>query len=304
MDQSESEFDRPKKKCFEQKDGHPSICNTIPPRNGQKKKSLTPVPNSHFPRNPTFPSISLTSLIPLILVKKMMRRIVGASSAIAAVSAQQRDHGFVMHLPKADIPLGKFNFSKQYNEFRNRSGRVPDFGVEKFRESFWRVDEYIRRSEKHLQEQGYFYLPTLEFPWYKGCLPLFSSYQLRVHYGRHHRAYVEKLNKLIEGTPYYGLELDDLILKSSKDAKNVAIFNNAAQHYNHCFFWKTITPHGSNMPPDLEQALNAQYGSMAEFKRLSAKARSTALVVDGSISSSIKVHNCLILFRWGTLGAR
>ena len=199
-----------------------------------------------------------------------MRRV-GASLTVAAVAASaigeaKREHGFMMHLPKADINLGKFNFNDQYNEFRNRSGRVPDYTVEKYRKSFWRIDEYIRRSEKHLAEQGFFYLPTLEFPWYKGCMPLFSSYQLRLHYGRHHRAYVEKLNKLIEGTELYGQQLNEIIIKSAVDPKLAGVYNNAAQHYNHCFFWKCITPHGSNIPPDLEGALALQFGSVANFQ--------------------------------------
>mmetsp|Transcript_7838 Transcript_7838/g.8806 ORF Transcript_7838/g.8806 Transcript_7838/m.8806 type:complete len:301 (+) Transcript_7838:83-985(+) len=171
------------------------------------------------------------------------------------------------HTPKADIPLGRFNYVDQYNEFRHRSGRVPDYDAQKYRDTYWRADEYSRRAEAFIQNQGFFYLPTLEFPWYKGCMPLFSSYQIRVHYSRHHRAYVDKLNKLIEGTPFYGLNLDEIIVKSAGDAANVAIFNNAAQHYNHCFFWKCIQPFGSNIAPDLAAALEQQYGSVDAFKK-------------------------------------
>ena len=175
--------------------------------------------------------------------------------------------GLVMHTPKADIQLGRFNFMEQYNEFRNRSGRVPDYYVEKYRDTYWRVDEYIRRSENYIQSQGFFYLPTLEFPWYKGCMPLLSSYQIRVHYGRHHRAYVEKLNQLIEGTDMYGMQLDSIIVKSANDDRLRGVYNNAAQHYNHCFYWKCIQPYGSNIPPDLSAAVSAQYGSVENFEK-------------------------------------
>lgn len=195
--------------------------------------------------------------------------VVGPAAAAAACSPSfSARTGLVMHTPKADVQMGRFNFMEQYNEFRNLSGRVPDQYVEKYRSTYWRVDEYIRRSENYLQSQGFFYLPTLEFPWYKGCMPLMSSYQIRVHYGRHHRAYVEKLNQLIEGTDLYGLPLNDIIVKSSNDRQLQGVFNNAAQHFNHSFFWKCIQPCGSNIPPDLSAAVAAQYGSVEQFEDL------------------------------------
>ncbi|KAG8343723.1 Iron manganese superoxide dismutases alpha hairpin domain [Trypanosoma vivax] len=175
--------------------------------------------------------------------------------------------GLVMHTPKADLVLGPFSFMEQYNEFRNRSGRVPDYNVEKYRDTYWRVDEYIRRAENYIRSQGFFFLPTLEFPWYKGCLPLLSSYQIRLHYGRHHREYVEKLNQLIEGTPLYGRNLDEIIKHSHGDESLIGVYNSAAQHYNHCFYWKCIQPYGSNIPPDLKAAVEQQYGSLEDFQK-------------------------------------
>ncbi|CCW67733.1 unnamed protein product [Phytomonas sp. Hart1] len=183
----------------------------------------------------------------------------------AALQAQTRT-GLVMYTPKADVILDKFDFMKAYNNFRDRSGRVPDQYIDKYRATYWRVDEYIRRSEDYIQSQGFFFLPTLDFPWYKGCLPLFSSYQIRLHYGRHHRDCVEKLNQLIEGTSLYGLTLDELIKKSHADSRLVGVYNNAAQHFNNSFFWKCIQPLGSNIPTDLLQALCAQYESLEAFE--------------------------------------
>ncbi|EKG04909.1 superoxide dismutase, putative [Trypanosoma cruzi] len=196
--------------------------------------------------------------------------VVPAIAAILSPAALQasRRGGLVMHTPKSDIVLGRFSFMDQYNEFRNRSGRAPDYYVEKYRDTYWRVDEYIRRAEHYIQSQGFFYLPTLEFPWYRGCLPLLSSYQIRLHYGRHHRGYVEKLNQLIEGTPLYGSNLDEIILRTHDDVMLTGVYNNAAQHYNHCFFWKCIQPYGSNIPPDLKAAVEKQYGSVEEFERI------------------------------------
>lgn len=163
--------------------------------------------------------------------------------------------------------MGRFEFMKEYNNFRDRSGRVPDYYAEKYRNTYWRVDEYIRRSENYIRNQGFFFLPTLDFPWYKGCMPLMSSYQVRVHYSRHHRAYVEKLNQLIEGTPLYGMNLDEIIAKAyAEQPRLTGVFNNAAQHYNHSFFWKCIQPFGSVIPPDLCGAITAQYGSVDAFQ--------------------------------------
>ena len=176
------------------------------------------------------------------------------------------DRSISVHLPKADIILGTFQMDSQFNEFRNRSGRAPDHYFEKYRKLYWRVDEVARRSEKFIQDQGYFFLPTLDFATYKGCLPLFSAEQLRLHYGRHHRAYVDNLNKLVKGSPFDGQPLDVIIRGSFQDPEHKAIYNNAAQHYNHCFFWKSIHPWGSNIPPDLQVAIEAQYQTLDKFK--------------------------------------
>lgn len=184
----------------------------------------------------------------------------------AALCCAQRG-SLAVHTPKGDMELGRFNYMKEYNNFRDRSGRVPDYYVEKYRATYWRVDEYIRRSEDYIHSLGFFFLPTLDFPWYKGCMPLMSSYQIRVHYSRHHRAYVDKLNQLIEGTPLYGQQLDEIITRTFQDDSLVGVFNNAAQHYNNSFFWKCIQPYGSNMPPDLHAAVETQYGSVEDFEK-------------------------------------
>ncbi|EAN80527.1 superoxide dismutase, putative [Trypanosoma brucei brucei TREU927] len=206
---------------------------------------------------------SFAGTIPLV---SLVKGGVGDPFLGTALQASLRS-GLVMHTPKADIVLGRFNYMDQYNEFRNRSGRAPDYYVEKHRDTYWRVDEYIRRAENYLQSQGFFFLPTLEFPWYKGCLPLLSSYQIRLHYGRHHRSYVEKLNQLIEGTPLYGLNLDEIIVRSHGDESLAGVYNSAAQHYNHCFYWKCIQPYGSNIPPDLKAAVEQQYSSVEAFQK-------------------------------------
>lgn len=181
--------------------------------------------------------------------------------------------GFQFYAPKADIPLNKYNLNEEYNNMRAKSGRAPDHNVEQYRKMYYRVDEMCRRHEKHVQGQGNFYLPALDYPSYRGCHPLYSAEQLRLHYGRHHRAYVSKLNDLIAGTQFEGMPLDEILRRTEDDPAHTAIFNNAAQHFNHMFFWKSIKPYGTNIPPELKAALEQQYGSMEDFtKQVTEKA--------------------------------
>lgn len=159
-----------------------------------------------------------------------------------------------------------FDINHTMNEFKNLSGRVPDYNNEKYRAMFWRFDEACRRGEDYIKKQGFFFLPTLDYGIFKGVPPLFSGKQMRLHYSVHHRAYVDRLNKLIVGSRYYGMPLDELIKASVGDPDAIAIYNNAAQHYNHCFFWKSMQPWGCVMPPDLEAKIVEQYGSVDNLK--------------------------------------
>lgn len=91
--------------------------------------------------------------------------------------------------------------------------------------------------------------------------PYMSKETLEYHYGKHHQTYVTKLNGLIEGTKYENLSLTDII-KSSDGG----LFNNAAQVYNHDFFWKGLVPNGSEMPQSVKDALTEAFGSVEAFK--------------------------------------
>lgn len=92
--------------------------------------------------------------------------------------------------------------------------------------------------------------------------PLMSKETLEFHYGKHHQTYVNKLNELIENTKYQDLSLLEIIADSEG-----GIFNNAAQVYNHDFFWKGLTPTQKAIPSKLEKALSENFGSVEEFKK-------------------------------------
>ena len=97
------------------------------------------------------------------------------------------------------------------------------------------------------------------------------------HYGKHHKAYVDNLNKLIEGKPEYaGKSLEDVIRMAAGDAAKAGIFNNAAQVWNHTFFWNSLKPEGGGAPSgDLAAKIDAAFGSYDKFKEGFATAAAT-----------------------------
>lgn len=106
-----------------------------------------------------------------------------------------------------------------------------------------------------------FVLPQLPYAM-DALAPHISKETLEYHYGKHHQTYVTNLNKLIEGTEFAAMSLEDIIKKS----KN-GIFNNAAQVWNHTFYWHCLSPQGGNEPQgSLAQAINTHFGSFAAFK--------------------------------------
>ena len=92
--------------------------------------------------------------------------------------------------------------------------------------------------------------------------PHISQETLEYHYGKHHQAYVTNLNKAIEGTDLASLSFEDVIRKSSG-----GVFNNAAQVWNHTFYWNSLSPKGGGEPSGaLRQAIEAKWGSVDAFK--------------------------------------
>lgn len=92
--------------------------------------------------------------------------------------------------------------------------------------------------------------------------PFISKRTIEFHYGKHHQAYVNNLNKLITGTEFENASLEDIVRKSAG-----GIFNNAAQVWNHTFYWNCLKPQGGGEPTGaLADAIVKNFGSFAEFK--------------------------------------
>ncbi|HPQ96034.1 MAG: superoxide dismutase [Fe] [Thiothrix sp.] len=104
-----------------------------------------------------------------------------------------------------------------------------------------------------------------ELPFAKDALaPYMSAETLDYHYGKHHNAYVTNLNNLVPGTEYENLSLEAII----KAAPAGGVFNNAAQVWNHTFFWNSLKPNGGGEPSGaLADAIKAKWGSFDEFKK-------------------------------------
>ena len=115
-----------------------------------------------------------------------------------------------------------------------------------------------------------------ELPFSKEALaPHISSETLDYHYGKHHATYVTNLNKLIVGTEFEKVSLDEIIKKASG-----SILNNAAQNWNHSFFWNSLSPKGGGEPDgDLAATIKKSFGSFAGFQE---KFTSSAVTLFGS----------------------
>jgi Fe-Mn family superoxide dismutase len=102
--------------------------------------------------------------------------------------------------------------------------------------------------------------------------PVISARTLSFHYGKHHAGYVANLAKLVEGTPYADLALDEIVRRAHGE-KATPIFNNAAQAWNHDFYWHSMAPKGGGAPNGkLKSALERDFGSVDEFKAQFTKA--------------------------------
>jgi Fe-Mn family superoxide dismutase len=141
-------------------------------------------------------------------------------------------------------------------------------------------------------------LPPL--PYAENALdPVISANTLSFHYGKNHKAYVDNLNKLISGTELADSSLEEIIAATAGNADKAGIFNNAAQVWNHTFYWNSLSPRGGGEPPsDLKKKIDSSFGSLDACKKELATAATTQfgsgwawLVQDGDKLRVVKTGN-------------
>ena len=141
-------------------------------------------------------------------------------------------------------------------------------------------------------------LPSL--PYEQSALqPVISANTLSFHYGKHHKTYVDTLNKLVAGTQFSDMSLEQIIKATADQADRTAIFNNAAQAWNHTFYWHSLKPKGGGEPPAvLERLMESSFGSVEACKKELAGAAMGQfgsgwawLVLDGGKLKVVKTGN-------------
>jgi len=143
-----------------------------------------------------------------------------------------------------------------------------------------------------------FELPDL--PYAKDALaPHMSAETMELHHDKHHAAYVNKANELVSGSPLEGKPLEAVIQESWKNPELGGLFNQAAQHWNHSFYWTSMSPNGGgDIPGNLEARLRDDFGSLDAFKEAFVQAGVTQfgsgwawLVVDNGKLAVTKTSN-------------
>ena len=111
--------------------------------------------------------------------------------------------------------------------------------------------------------------------------PHISASTLEYHYGKHHKGYVDKLNKAIGGTNYAGKPLEEIVAES-REKKDTGVFNNAAQTWNHTFLWNSMSPQGGGNPDGpIAEAIQSRFGDFEDFREAFAAAARDSLAVAG-----------------------
>jgi superoxide dismutase, Fe-Mn family len=120
-----------------------------------------------------------------------------------------------------------------------------------------------------------FELPPLPYP-KDGLEPHMSMRTLEFHHGKHHKTYVDTLNRLVKGTPFESQSLAEVIKASAREEAKTQIFNNAAQAWNHQFFWSCMRPRGGGQPAgELAKRIDQAFGGLDKFKAAFKQAATT-----------------------------
>jgi Fe-Mn family superoxide dismutase len=151
-----------------------------------------------------------------------------------------------------------------------------------------------------------FVLPPL--PYAQDALaPVISANTLGFHHGKHHKTYVDNLNKLVPGTEYEGMTLEQIVNATAGKADKAGIFNNAAQVWNHTFYWNCLRGNGGGTPSgDLAAKIESAFNGFDNFKKEFANAAVTQfgsgwawLVSDGGSVKVVKTGNAEVPFTKG-----
>jgi Fe-Mn family superoxide dismutase len=143
-----------------------------------------------------------------------------------------------------------------------------------------------------------FALPPLPYP-EDALAPVISANTLSLHHGKHHQAYIAKVNELVAGTEFEGQTLERIVLATSGRPDRNELFHNAAQAWNHDFYWRSMKPKGGGKPTaELATRIDAAFGSLSAFKQQFADAAVTQfgsgwawLVSDGTGLKVVKTSN-------------
>ena len=143
-----------------------------------------------------------------------------------------------------------------------------------------------------------FALPPL--PYGENALePIISAKTLGFHYGKHHKGYVDTLNRLVARTQFADMSLEQIVLCTAGEPEHAAIFHNAAQAWNHAFYWCSLSPRGGGFPPhDLKTRVDSTFGNIEALKQELGSAATTQfgsgwawLVLDGARLRVVKTDN-------------
>jgi Fe-Mn family superoxide dismutase len=137
--------------------------------------------------------------------------------------------------------------------------------------------------------------------------PVISAQTIGFHYGKHHKAYVDNLNKLVPGTDLEGRTLEEIIVATAGKPDKAGVFNNAAQVWNHTFYWNCLKPNGGGAPTgELAKKIDAAFGSFDNFRKEFANAALTQfgsgwawLVAEGDAVKLVKTGNAEVPFTKG-----
>lgn len=123
------------------------------------------------------------------------------------------------------------------------------------------------KTDDKTESAGVYVLPPL--PYAENALePVISANTICFHYGKHHRGYADNLNKLVVGTEFAGLPLEKIITATANKTDKTAIFNNAAQAWNHAFYWNSLTANGGGEPSAaLKKMIEASFGTVDACKK-------------------------------------